>query len=499
MSERHYIQVVVPVKLEWIPWYWSEAALEQGTRVRVRLGRNIYTGFVLYDGRQPDIDPKRIQPIISVESQLERISDEEIKLWRFIADYYLCTIGEVFKAAYPALVTDVESKKARTNIGALAEFTGTQKKLDDDDKKAVTEILDAFDDKKTVLLQGTSRQAIYDELARRTLDGGRDVLVLSPGAKRMSSTERRDIARLLRSEKPVAVRSSRTAVFLPFHKVGLVIIDEEQDIAYKQESPAPRYNARDVALVLAQLQGANVVLGSAAPSLESFYNVSIGKYQYIRSFSKQPHTSHKTECPTSRTRKPGTGLQTDANGNASENCTEKDFLLIDTDIEKRKNGMVGELSRVLIAEKEALEAARKKVLVLNSWELGNISKLKLDKYALVAVLHFEFLFSRPDFRADEKAWQTLEKLKSTTKGRLVIQTSNASHPIFIGNVERMMEERKAVNLPPFTRQIIAKGRNGEILKQAYFSKDSTLSQAKRRFLEEASSMPGFTCVDVDPA
>ena len=74
MSERHYIQVVVPVKLEWIPWYWSEAALEQGTRVRVRLGRNIYTGFVLYDGRQPDIDPKRIQPIISVESQLERIS-----------------------------------------------------------------------------------------------------------------------------------------------------------------------------------------------------------------------------------------------------------------------------------------------------------------------------------------------------------------------------------------------------------------------------------------
>ena len=154
---------------------------------------------------------------------------------------------------------------------------------------------------------------------------------------------------------------------------------------------------------------------------------------------------------------------------------------------------------MLIAEKEALEAARKKVLVVNSWELGNISKMKLDKYALVAVLHFEFLFSRPDFRADEKAWQILEKLKSAVKGCLVIQTANASHPVFFGNVERMMEERKAVNLPPFTRQIIAKGRNGEILMQACLPKDSSLPQMKRRFLEEASSMPGFVCVDVDPA
>ena len=573
------------MKLEWFPWYWSETALEQGTRVRVRLGRNVYTGFVLNDGGQPDIDPKRIQPVISVESQLERISDEEIKLWRFIADYYLCTIGEVFKAAYPALVTDVEGKKARTKIGAIAEaengaggelalkkneeektgqqkrqkplkqdcvgfpeeFAGTQKKLDDDGKKAVTEILDAFDDRKTVLLQGVVRQTIYDELTRRTLEAGRDVLVLSPGAKRMSSTERRDIARLLRSEKPVAVRSSRTAVFLPFHKLGLVIIDEEQDITYKQESPAPRYNARDVALVLAQLQGANVVLGSAAPSLESFYNVSIGKYQYIRSYAVQPHTgtgirqqfgrtgtgltssiadntgkaeASRTACSTanqgtglhdngaknagtwSQRVKPGAGLTSGGNVNAgqkAETSTEKDLLLIDTDIEKRKNGMVGELSRVLIAEKEALEAARKKVLVVNSWELGNISKMKLDKYALVAVLHFEFLFSRPDFRADEKAWQTLEKLKSAVKGRLVIQTANASHPVFFGNVERMMEERKAVNLPPFTRQIIAKDRNGEILKQACLPKDSSLPQMKRRFLEEASSMPGFVCVDVDPA
>lgn len=573
MSERHYIQVVVPVKLEWFPWYWSETALEQGTRVRVRLGRNVYTGFVLNDGGQPDIDPKRIQPVISVESQLERISDEEIKLWRFIADYYLCTIGEVFKAAYPALVTEVEGKKARTKIGAIAEaengadgglalkkndeektgqqkrqkslkqgcvgfpeeFAGARKKLDDDGKRAVTEILDAFDDRKTVLLQGVARQAIYDELTRRTLEAGRDVLVLSPGAKRMSSTERRDIARLLRSEKPVAVRSSRTAVFLPFHKLGLVIIDEEQDITYKQESPAPRYNARDVALMLAQLQGANVVLGSAAPSLESFYNVSIGKYQYVRLLAGRPHFSSATGqqpertgdqgmalpsdiadntgtgCPsgksgalqqTGRTGKPGAELPTDGNGNVgpkAETSTEKDFLLIDTDIEKRKNGMVGELSRVLIAEKEALEAARKKVLVVNSWELGNISKLKLDKYALVAVLHFEFLFSRPDFRADEKAWQTLEKLKSAVKGRLVIQTANASHPVFFGNVERMMEERKAVNLPPFTRQVIAKGRNGEILMQACLPKDSSLPQMKRRFLEEASSMPGFVCVDVDPA
>lgn len=480
MSERRYIQVVVPVKLEWCPWYYSDTALERGTRVRVRLGRNVYIGFVLNEGGEPDIDPKRIQPLIGVESQLERISDDEIKLWHFIADYYLCTIGEVFKAAYPALRVNAESKTARTGKSSLTDCAeGKHKKLNDADKKAVTEILDAFDNRKTALLHGSDRNRIYDELTRRTLTEGKDVLVLSPGSDRMSSTARRDVAKLLRSDKPVVVRASRTAIFLPFHKLGLVIIDEEQDVTYKQDSPAPRYNARDVALVLAQLQNANVVLGSSAPSLESFFNVSTGKYHYVRLSSNTEQTAGIGEM-------------------RSTDIAENNFLLIDTDAEKRKNGMVGELSRVLICEKEAAESLKKKVLVVNSWELGNISKMKLDKYAFVAVLHFEFLFSRPDFRADEKAWQTLEKLKSATKGRLVVQTSNASHPIFSGNVERMMEERKAVGLPPYTRQIVARGRDGEILKQAFLAKDSNLAQTKKRFLQESSSMPGFTTVDVDP-
>ena len=398
LGKNHYIQVVLPVKLEWFPWYCSDMELEQGTRVSVRFGRNVYIGFVLEKGGQPDIDPERIKPVIQVESQLERISGDEIKLWRFISEYYMCTLGEVYKAAYPALRVEAENKKARTKLEP--ECKGRSARLTETEKKAVVQILDSFDEKKAVLLHSLSRQAIYDELIRRTLEKGKDVLVLNPGAKRMSSTERRDFAEMLRSNQAVVVRSSRTAVFLPFHKLGLVIIDEEQDITYKQEAPSPRYNARDVAIVLARLHDADVVLGSSAPSLESFYNVITGKYKFVRSDMEQ------------------------AQG--------KEVLLIDTDAERKKNGMVGELSRVLLAEKDALEAAKKKVLIVNSWELGNISKLKLGKYPLVAVLHFEFLFSKQDFRADEKAWQTFEKLKAATGGKLVLSASSqmaASYPI----------------------------------------------------------------------
>ncbi|MBT8264614.1 MAG: primosomal protein N', partial [Muriicola sp.] len=82
------------------------------------------------------------------------------------------------------------------------------------------------------------------------------------------------------AQKAQIVVGARSSLFLPFHQLGLVVIDEEHEGSFKQYDPAPRYHARDSAIMLAKLHGANVLLGSATPSLESYYNVQTGKYGY---------------------------------------------------------------------------------------------------------------------------------------------------------------------------------------------------------------------------
>lgn len=83
---------------------------------------------------------------------------------------------------------------------------------------------------------------------------------------------------LAQSEKAQIVIGARSALFLPFANLGLVLVDEEHEQTYKQQDPAPRYHARDAAIVLAKSHQAKVVLGSATPSLESYYNAEKGKY-----------------------------------------------------------------------------------------------------------------------------------------------------------------------------------------------------------------------------
>lgn len=78
----------------------------------------------------------------------------------------------------------------------------------------------------------------------------------------------------------------RSSLFLPFQKLGLVIVDEEHDPSYKQKEPAPRYHGRDAAIMLANLCGAKVLLGSATPSFESYYNTKTGKYGYVQLTSR---------------------------------------------------------------------------------------------------------------------------------------------------------------------------------------------------------------------
>ena len=113
MEEAQYIKVILPLKLAWEPCYHTSEAVSTGMRVSVTFSGRRYVGVVSATGVVPDVDAGRILPISSVERHLDVIEDKELALWRFIADYYLCTIGEVYKLAYPAAKTAGEEVRAR--------------------------------------------------------------------------------------------------------------------------------------------------------------------------------------------------------------------------------------------------------------------------------------------------------------------------------------------------------------------------------------------------
>ena len=101
MQKEKFISVILPLKLEWEPYYCTSEELEIGDRVRVLFAGKKYVAVVSGTNANPDIDSSKVKPIVSVEREIEKVLNEEIELWRHVAQYYLCTVGEVYKAAYP--------------------------------------------------------------------------------------------------------------------------------------------------------------------------------------------------------------------------------------------------------------------------------------------------------------------------------------------------------------------------------------------------------------
>ncbi|MBL7834754.1 MAG: primosomal protein N' [Cyclobacteriaceae bacterium] len=180
-------------------------------------------------------------------------------------------------------------------------------KLSEAQRQAQAEIIKAFETHSSVLLHGitgSGKTEIYIDLIRKALEGGSQVLYLLPeialttqivqrlkkvfGASmgvyhsRFSDNERVEVWNGVLSGKFKFVIGVRSAIFLPFDNLGLVIVDEEHDTSYKQQEPAPRYHARDVALVIGQLHHAKVLMGSATPSVESYHQAHSGKYGYVK-------------------------------------------------------------------------------------------------------------------------------------------------------------------------------------------------------------------------
>ncbi|MDR2231689.1 MAG: primosomal protein N' [Tannerella sp.] len=183
---------------------------------------------------------------------------------------------------------------------AITTLTETQ-------QNALDGIRKTFKVKPVCLLHGVSmsgKTEIYIRLIRETLQQGSHVLYLLPeiavtGLLRerwirlfgnqllmyhsgLSDNERVEIwQRLMHAREPMVVVGVRSAMFLPFTRLGLVIVDDEHDLSYRQQDPAPRYHARNAAIMLSHMYGAKTLLGSATPSLESYFHAGTGKYGYV--------------------------------------------------------------------------------------------------------------------------------------------------------------------------------------------------------------------------
>ncbi|MGM9836998.1 MAG: primosomal protein N' [Paludibacteraceae bacterium] len=357
---------------------------QAGMRVLVPLGRKSITGVVLDRRNTPIQKNIALRDILCVLDQDPIVTKDQLNLWQWISEYYMCTLGEVLAAALPAGIIDedytlptisyialspkidlqktqelLRNKRAHKQLHVLEQYlriasqspqverrllietsgesaaivramvereilvetkqqasrllsyTGPIEQahsLSPAQAKAVEEIQNCWQEHEVCLLHGVTssgKTEVYIHLIKQALAKNRNVLYLVPEIalttqltdrlqkvfgkqlvvyhSRFSNAERAEIYHsILKNQTPQVIIGARSAVFLPFRNLDLIIVDEEHETSYKQADPAPRYHARSTAIILAQQIKAKVLLGSATPSIESYYNTLTGKYGLVQ-------------------------------------------------------------------------------------------------------------------------------------------------------------------------------------------------------------------------
>lgn len=377
-----------------------EALVQVGCRVIVPFGRSKYYTAIVSRIHEEKPEGYSVKPVSELIDTTPILLSSQLEFWGWMADYYLCALGDVYKAALPAglkLESDGEEivrgfkpkEEARVRLGEdfqseeslhtlfdslrkapkqldllmrlleLSNHFGKERKevtkhqlmkdeassaaafnalvskgvflvymveigrlssmntqetvvkhvLNAPQQKAFEEIRQTFLQKNVCLLHGVTssgKTEIYIQLIEQALAEGKQVLYLLPeialttqitqrlqrvfGNKlgiyhsKFSDNERVEIWQKQLSEEPFdVILGVRSSVFLPFQRLGLVIVDEEHENTYKQQDPAPRYHARNAAIMLAHKAGAKTLLGTATPSIESWYNATeAGKYGLVQ-------------------------------------------------------------------------------------------------------------------------------------------------------------------------------------------------------------------------
>ena len=480
-----FYNILLPLKLEWLPLYSSSEVLHIGQRVSVVFCNKEYIGVVMGQNLSHDMDLSKIHEIERTDICLADISERELSLWKFISEYYLCTMGEVYAAAYPKYRQSSEKKR-----GAVAQNCVNQ------DRIASKPILYCASDRlpyyisrlKTCLSEGFSALVLVPEVEfalnfKEVLDAEFPKSVFLYDTSVTPARKRKLAEELRQAKSPRIILGSRSSLFLPFSKLGLVIVDEEQDPSYKQTEPSPRYNARDVAAVLASIHGADLILGSYTPSLESWYNCKIGKYVLNESIP-------------------------------AEKCR---IEIVDIDVEKRKNGMTGEYSKRLLSklksqkglvciirsyssEESVAEFFKERFETMDPQILTAYAAKKLaKKTSFMAILNADSLFNNEDFRSDERVYQMLRTLSLRTDS-LFIQCRLSSHPVYsslnnLSYMDVLLEERRTYNMPPFSKIVdIRDKKTNQLVDRKIISRENASYEKSKLRLQYGS----MYIIDIDP-
>jgi primosomal protein N' (replication factor Y) len=311
--EPYFVDILLPLALPETLTYRLPAELypsaKPGQRAMVHLGKNkILSGLIWkIHSTPPSFEARDIIRIIDEDSILD---ERQFKLWEWIAGYYLCTIGEVMKAALPAFlkVDNRDPKRIRKTKAATDNGQPiTLVPLSPRQQEVLIDLKLGFPKTPVHLLHGitsSGKTEIYIHLIMEQLEQNRQVLYLLPeialttqiivrlqnvfGDRVLVYHSRFTQVRRLKvwnqilngpDKQGQLILGVRSSIFLPFKNLGLIIVDEEHEQSYKQQDPAPRYNARDVAIILGNIHKVPVLMGSATPSIESYQQAHSGKYQ----------------------------------------------------------------------------------------------------------------------------------------------------------------------------------------------------------------------------
>lgn len=315
----HFADILLPVPFNAftyrVPPTW-EAQLSVGSRVLVQLGKSKeYAGVVL---RLHDQEPRGVElkDLLGVLDAEPVVTSSQFAFWHWLSDYYMAPLGDVYKAAMPGLLKKDDapkSKRARKGEPTAPDasaipLTESPRPLSEAQQQAYNEILASWQDHDITLLQGVTssgKTEIYIHLISQAIAQGKQVLYLLPEIalttqiterlrrvfgqrmgvyhSKFSDRQRAEVYRTQLSAEPFQlILGVRSSVLLPFQRLGLVIVDEEHETSYKQQEPAPRYHARNAALMLARQQGAKTLLGTATPSVETAFHAQAGHYGHVR-------------------------------------------------------------------------------------------------------------------------------------------------------------------------------------------------------------------------
>src|SRR5882672_1513027 len=306
------VRVAVPIPLakeEALVYEIAEEAPEIGLRVLVPVGPRRVWGTVL--GLEPNTPGFRVRKIAGIPEPRLVVTPELLELCRWVADYYAASLSDVLQAAVPSPggLTRRAPRLAPEEAAAWLQVAPPRREeLNEEQRIALLALEEAigspdFRDFLLFGVTGSGKTAVYLHAAAECLRRGGQSLILVPEIALSPQTldsfrragfgrvalchstlrpnERADVWRAAAAGEVDLVVGTRSAVFLPFRNLRLLVVDEEQDGAYKQDD-APRYHARDVALVRAQRLGAVAVLASATPSLETYARVKRGSCGLLR-------------------------------------------------------------------------------------------------------------------------------------------------------------------------------------------------------------------------